>query len=85
MKSNNVEDHALIIPNYFQDPEDLKPIIEGFKFGKKLAEAFGDGSVYQHGHFPGCTDHEIGKLLFILVLVLCTYFCTLFFKKVDAC
>ena len=54
LKSKNVEDHALIIPNYFQHPDDLIPIIESFKFGKKLAAVFEDGSILKSGHFPGC-------------------------------
>ena len=37
------------------------PINENLKFGKKLAAAFGDGSVYQPGHFPGCSNHQIGN------------------------
>ena len=65
MRSKNVDDHPIIIPNYFQHPDDLIPIVETFKFGKKMAAAFGDGSVFQNGHFPGCSDYEIGNFLTI--------------------
>ena len=60
LRSKNPDDKPLIIPKYFQEPEDLIPFIEAFKFGKKLAAAFEDGTVFQNGHFPGCSDHEIG-------------------------
>ena len=51
----------MIIPNYFHNKEDLIPILEGFKFGKKFAAAFGDGSVYENGPFPGCSDYNKSK------------------------
>ena len=60
MRSKNPDDNPLIIPNYFQEPEDLIPFIEAFKFGKKLAAAFEDGSVFQNGPFPGCAEYEMG-------------------------
>ena len=63
LKSKNVEDHALIIPNYFHHPDDLIPIIESFKFGKKLAAAFEDGNALKSDHFPGCSEHETGNYL----------------------
>ncbi|XP_066910384.1 glucose dehydrogenase [FAD, quinone]-like [Clytia hemisphaerica] len=39
LRSNDPEDHPLIIPNYFDNEEDLIPFVEAFKFGKKFAAA----------------------------------------------
>ena len=39
MRSNDPESSPLIIPNYFDNEEDLIPFVEAFKFGKKFAAA----------------------------------------------
>jgi len=39
LRSSNPKDHPKIIPNYFSDPEDLKPFKAAFEFGRNLAAA----------------------------------------------
>ena len=62
MRSDNADDHPLIIPNYFDHPEDLREFIEGMKFTKKLAAAMKhlNASTYR-GKEPGCEQHELGE------------------------
>ncbi|XP_066922527.1 glucose dehydrogenase [FAD, quinone]-like [Clytia hemisphaerica] len=60
LRSVNAEDHPLIIPNYFDHPEDLREFVEGMKFTKKLAAAMKhlNASTYR-GKEPGCEQHEL--------------------------
>ena len=57
----------MIIPNYFQEPDDLIPLVEAYKFERKLAAAFEDGSVFQNGHLPGCSDYGIGDQFSLVI------------------
>ncbi|KAL7289003.1 hypothetical protein TKK_0016960 [Trichogramma kaykai] len=58
LRSKNPFDHPLIYPNYFQDPQDMKVLVEGVKIAMALSRtpAFRKyGSALNPTPFPGCT------------------------------
>ena len=61
LASTDPDELPLVNPNYLDDPDDLKVLIEGMKIMAKLSqtETF---KQYQLEHFPGlasCSDHEL--------------------------
>ena len=62
LRSENPDEHPLIIPNFFDDEEDLIPFVEAFKFGKKLAAALDKyNATFFNQKDPACSEFLFGK------------------------
>ena len=60
--SDNPYDHPVIIPNYYNDPQDFKPIIEGIKAAKVAAAAFTKyNTTFYDNTIPTCREYEKGE------------------------
>ncbi|XP_035716441.1 glucose dehydrogenase [FAD, quinone] [Folsomia candida] len=63
LRSSDPFDAPLIDPKYFSDPNDMKVMIDGFKFAVKLYETANTWKKYNASlvkkHFPGCETHPL--------------------------
>ena len=60
--SDNPYDHPVIIPNYYNDPQDYKPIIEGIKTVKVAAAALTKyNTTFYDNTIPTCREYEKGE------------------------
>ncbi|XP_072381727.1 glucose dehydrogenase [FAD, quinone]-like [Diabrotica undecimpunctata] len=61
LRDKNPESHVLIYPNYFEDPHDLKVIVEGVKIAHKITQSRALqklNSTFNPHKIPGCKDFE---------------------------
>ena len=62
LKSDNPYDHPVIIPNYYQDPQDIKPILEALKAGKAIGAALKKyNTTFYDNTLSTCEKYDKGK------------------------